>query len=284
MTRASVVIPAHNEEAVIGRVLDELASLVSSGSIEISVICNGCSDETESVARRYPGVRVFSTPLASKTEALNLGDRVATRFPRVYLDADVEISAAALMQIVRALEVDGGVIAAHPEYIYRTEHSSPLVKAYYRSRTRLLPGFYGHLWGAGCYALTAVARSRFEEFPRVVADDLWVDSLFDGTEKVAVTTAPPVQVFAPRDSRSLIRVLGRVNSGRREVESDVSLSGASPKLTSSQLFKACHGVADLFDMLTYVGFSLVGRVAATLQRADGWSRDDSSRRQPSKLL
>ncbi len=43
--RASVVIPAHNEEHVIGRCLDRLAQSASS-ELEVVVVANGCTDRT----------------------------------------------------------------------------------------------------------------------------------------------------------------------------------------------------------------------------------------------
>ncbi len=40
---ASIVIPAHNEERVIGRLLRSLTTGVPSGHSDIVVVCNGCT-------------------------------------------------------------------------------------------------------------------------------------------------------------------------------------------------------------------------------------------------
>ena len=40
---ASVVIPAHNEAAVLGRLLDALATGLGGHALEIIVACNGCA-------------------------------------------------------------------------------------------------------------------------------------------------------------------------------------------------------------------------------------------------
>ena len=51
----SVVIPAHNEERFLPRCLDSVrkASDVFGEVVEIVVVCNRCSDRTESIARSY---------------------------------------------------------------------------------------------------------------------------------------------------------------------------------------------------------------------------------------
>jgi glycosyltransferase involved in cell wall biosynthesis len=80
---ASVVIPAHNEERVIGRCLEVLQAGLRPGELEVVVVANGCTDNTERVARSaVPAVRVVSLAEASKAAALNAGDAVASAFPR----------------------------------------------------------------------------------------------------------------------------------------------------------------------------------------------------------
>jgi hypothetical protein len=63
-------------------------------------------------------------------------------------------------------------------------------------------------------ALSAVGRSRFERFPEAIADDLFLDSLFEPQEKrhlaEVVTT-----VFAPRKTTQLIRRVARMRAGYR---------------------------------------------------------------------
>ena len=42
----SVVIPAHDEEAVIERCLGTLLADARAGEVEVVVVCNGCTDDT----------------------------------------------------------------------------------------------------------------------------------------------------------------------------------------------------------------------------------------------
>src|SRR3954468_3654219 len=89
----SVIVPAHNEEAVIGQGLRALTEGARAGELEVIVVCNGCRDATAKVAAAFgEPVKVIETDVASKTHALNLGDAAAGGFPRIYVDADVALS------------------------------------------------------------------------------------------------------------------------------------------------------------------------------------------------
>ena len=82
--------------------------------LDVVVVCNGCTDGTANTARRFgSAVRVIETDVASKVHALNLGDQVARSFPRVYIDADVVITADAIRAIANRLE-QGDVLAVAP--------------------------------------------------------------------------------------------------------------------------------------------------------------------------
>src|SRR6266699_3852507 len=86
----SVIVPAHNEHSVISRTLKTMTARAIPGELEVIVVCNGCTDDTAAVAGNFgPPVRVIETGLAGKTLALNLGDKAATFFPRIYAFVDV---------------------------------------------------------------------------------------------------------------------------------------------------------------------------------------------------
>ena len=99
---ASVIIPAHNEEQSIGRLLGKLTDEMAPGEFDMVVVCNGCTDRTASVAARFaPLVRVVEIARPSKHEAMREGDRASCTFPRVYVDADVELGTKDLRALVR---------------------------------------------------------------------------------------------------------------------------------------------------------------------------------------
>ena len=96
----AVIIPAHNESQVIGRTLEPLAPLAAAGVIDVFVVCNGCVDDTAEIARGFDGVTVLEMGQASKSAALNAGDAAATVWPRLYLDADIQITPAAVRDVM----------------------------------------------------------------------------------------------------------------------------------------------------------------------------------------
>ncbi len=60
---ATVIVPAHNEARVIGRLLGPLVSGARPGELDVIVVANGCTDDTAQVAAACgPMVRVISVP------------------------------------------------------------------------------------------------------------------------------------------------------------------------------------------------------------------------------
>src|SRR6266545_1506725 len=111
----SVIVPAHNEEAVLGRLLSRLLESARPGEFDIVVVANGCTDGTAEVAATFgPQVRVVRSEIPSKREALRLGDREARWFPRLYVDADVELGTEDARRLYRAVATQG-VLAAAPQ-------------------------------------------------------------------------------------------------------------------------------------------------------------------------
>ena len=89
----AVVVPAHDEAAVIERCLAAMLAEAEPDEFEIVVVCNGCTDDTAARARRSaPKARVIELSEASKAMALRAGDAAASVFPRCYVDADVVVS------------------------------------------------------------------------------------------------------------------------------------------------------------------------------------------------
>ena len=97
----SIVIPAYNEEKVIGRCLRSLLAGAEPDELEVVVAVNGTTDRTAEIARSFgPMVRVVETKTASKIAALNLGVsfwlafRVALRSRGIQLRERDRIAAA----------------------------------------------------------------------------------------------------------------------------------------------------------------------------------------------
>lgn len=262
----TVVIPAHDEAAVLAATLAPLSRLARTGTVEVIVACNGCTDGTADLARSVPGITVLETDAASKTDAMNAADVTAMFWPRMYLDADIVVTPRAVLDVLAA--VRGGVLAARPPFVYDTRHASFPVRRFYAARSRV-PEFSRHLWGAGCYALGETGHRRLGRFPDVVADDVVVDGLFTAGEKTVVDT-DPVVVAVPRTVRALVAVLSRSLRG----------NAAVPRTTDARsslatLARSVRGPVSALDAAVYVAIATAGRVAARRDR--GWVRDETSR-------
>lgn len=278
--RGSVVIPAHNEAAVIGRCLAALLDGVPDGALDVLVVCNGCTDDTADVARATGlPVRVLEIGEASKITALRVADAVPPVFPRLYLDADVVLSGKAALTVLDRL-ASPGMLAARPPLAYDTTACSRPVRRYYAARV-LVPGLLGRLWGAGVYGLSMPGRARFGSWPDVVADDLFVDSLF-GDDEIEIVPTDPVLVSVPRTARDLLAVLRRGARAKTETRQDGDGAASRLRHPLSATLRGLAGTAVrrptmVLDVGVYAAFALGGRVLRSVGGSSRWERDTSSR-------
>lgn len=264
---AAVVIPAYNEAAVIERTLARIAEPAAAGSIEVVVVCNGCTDDTAARASTFPGVRVVELAQGSKPNAINAGLARTTARPVLVLDADIELSSAAIPGLVRALATPGAV-GGRPPFEYDLAGTDPFVRAYYRARSRM-PGMSAALWGAGVYALTREGAARVAPLPPVTADDVYVDARVRATEK-RIPPVAPVHVRVPRTARALLTTLVRVRRGPAQLGVDTGRS------TFAELARTATSPSRARDAAVYAAFALLARRRAAGARVR-WERDASTR-------
>jgi CelD/BcsL family acetyltransferase involved in cellulose biosynthesis/glycosyltransferase involved in cell wall biosynthesis len=274
--RGAVIVPAYNEAAVIKRTLAPLSGAAVDGFIELIVVCNGCTDDTAEVARSVPGVRVVELEQGSKPAALNAGDEAATLWPRLYLDADIQISAAAVLAVLDRL-AQGDVLAARPACRYDSDGASALVRSFYRARRRI-PQHKLAMWGAGAYGLSAKGHQRIGAFPMVTGDDLYVDTQFDAAEKVVVATEPSV-VRTPSDVKSLLAILRRGHRGNAELSARGEESEGRKRNRSLEtavaVVRTIRGPQSAVDAAVYLGIASAKR--RSFRKVQVWERDETSR-------
>lgn len=270
-----VLIPAHNEAAVLPRTLSVLLGGLRP-DVEVWVLANGCSDETAALGREA-GVHVLEVAEASKVAALNAGDAAAPGFPRMYLDADVELSGADANRIFEVLEQ--GAVAAEPRPVFDLEGADPLVLAWYPV-WQALHGARPGAVGSGLYALSEEGRGRFGEFPKVIADDGFVRAHFAPGEivEVAGTTS---RVRAPRRLAELIKIKSRSRLGNLE------LRRRFPELMAARAGSGVGAKAAKLPMSLWANFPLYALVQLRIRRRAKiqsqhlddyvWERDESSR-------
>ena len=277
----SIIIPAHNEAAVFVQTLETLLGQVRPEDV-VTVVCNGCSDATADVARRFASrVTVLETAVPSKTNALNLGDGQGGAFPRVYMDADVTLSRGALEKIAQALD-SGPWLAVSPTPVMQLEGASWAVRAYYDIWLSL-PYCRSGMLGAGVYALSEAGRKRFGEFPDVIADDGYVRALFKEQERGNVAGAFSY-VRAPANLHWLMKIKTRSRLGQKE------LAARFPALVSNEVKDYRGGLLGVLrnplkwpKVLVYLYVSVMSRILAQRRMANvkayRWEKDLSSRQQ-----
>ena len=211
----SVVIPAHNEGETIERCLDSIVADPEIDHLEILVVCNGCTDDTAARARAYgPRVKVIETEVAGKPTALRLGDEHAQSYPRCYVDADVVVSPGCVSGLRDAM-AERSLLAAAPAICLDATSSTWPVRQFYDT-WRKSPYVRHELVGAGFYALSEQGRARFDEFPDLVADDLFVRQLFTDSER-GVVAEHSFTPMLPRDLRALLRAEMRHHAANDEL-------------------------------------------------------------------
>ena len=273
--RFSVVIPAKDEATVIGRCLAFVGDL-EPGEAEVVVVPNGCRDDTAERAAQVPGVTVVDVPAPGKAGALNAGDEVTTALPRIYLDADIVVSADTLRRLCTALEQDPAPAMAAPRPQFATRGRPRLVRHFFDVYERL-PYVASQGGSAGVYALNAAGRARFSSFPALTADDLYVQRLF-GAGEVRVPTGAVSEVQAPRTVTGLVKIRTRVASGNAELAGtglpSAGRSGGSTALALLRLLTRQPGL--LPAAVSYTGVTAMSRVRAK-RAGSQWQTDTSTR-------
>ncbi|MCY0937040.1 glycosyltransferase [Streptomyces sp. H34-S4] len=282
----SIVIPAHNEGRVIGRLLDAL--LTEAPGPDIVVVCNGCTDDTAAVAgARGPRVRVVEIPTPSKHTALRVGDEHARGFPRLYVDADVVVGAADVRALAEALATSPALLAAAPGRDIPLAGCAWPVRAYYRV-WQLLPTVREGLFGRGVIAVSEPGHARLAALPPLMADDLAASLAFAPGERRVVESARVV-VLPPRTWGDLIKRRVRAATSSAELERFQAGRASGPE---ASVPSARTGTGDLRALLraqprllpgvaVFVVAALAARRGARRAIRTGdfstWLRDESSR-------
>lgn len=272
-TGLSVIIPASNEAGVIGACLGALfASDPVTGAVDLVVVANGCRDDTAARARalvpraqaRGWAMQVLDLPQGGKPGALNAGDRAAQGAARVYIDADVTVSAALLAQL--------GAVIRGPDPLFasgtlRITGRGAVARAYARCWAQV-PFMARGVPGCGVFAVSGAGRARWGDFPAIISDDTFVRLHFAPEERIAVPAPydwPVAEGFA-----ALTRVRRRQDRGVAEIRQrfpDLTKHEDTPPLGAGGMARLA--ARDPAGFAVYAGVAL----AVRLGRGDaGWSR------------
>jgi dolichol-phosphate mannosyltransferase len=113
MRTVSIVIPAYNEEAFIGTLLQRVLSVPTESigfAKEIIVVDDGSKDRTSEVVRRFPSVKLIVQQNQGKGKAVQHGLKEAAGDYILVQDADLEYSPEDYIPMLSALAAKGGVV------------------------------------------------------------------------------------------------------------------------------------------------------------------------------
>ncbi|MDF9816948.1 glycosyltransferase family 2 protein [Streptomyces sp. SPB162] len=290
----SIVIPAHNEGRVIGRLLDSLLAESCTDEFDIVVVCNGCTDDTAQVAGgRGADVRVVEIAEPSKHRALRTGDEHAHGFPRLYVDADVVITTSDVRALIQPLDDSSAILATAPERDLPLAGCAWRVRAYYQVWQRL-PAVRRGLFGRGVIAVSEAGYARIAALPPLMADDLAASLAFAPDERLVVDTARVV-VHPPRTWPDLIkrRIRAATSSAQLEHHQRQERGGDRREAADAAVAPSARtGKADLLAILraepklvpgivvflwAAVAARRGSRKAIRSQDFGTWLRDESSR-------
>lgn len=277
----SVIIPAHNEEKVIVRCLTSLLQGLNFEEAEIIVICNGCTDHTakrvQSISR---DIQLIETPLASKTNALNLGNECSKGYPKIYLDADIKVGGHDIKKLAQKLKA-GHFLAASPVLKVEYEGSPWLIRSFYGIWCRLPFVTQGTI-GCGIYGLSKVGRERFDKFPEITADDSFIRFLFSPSERGVVGNSI-FTIFPPTCLSDLLKIRIRQCFGHYEFKKKFpELAAQHPETNIGQPFFSLFKIMSLWPaLLVYIGINIFSQIGGRCKFWFGnkkyWNRDESSR-------
>jgi glycosyltransferase involved in cell wall biosynthesis len=217
----AVIVPACNEEARIGGCLCAVLRNGFTGVLTVVVSVNGSSDRTAAAAggfrsdyeKRGWQLTVLELPLASKVAALNAGDALVDADIRIYLDADAVLSENAIDCLAEVLSYDRPCLAA--PRLCAVPGPGPLSRAC-ASVWTAIPPISDDVAGGGCFAVNRAGRTRFADFPDLIADDGFVRSRFARSERVLVRAASYCVPFP--DDDMIVKVWARWLQGNMELQ------------------------------------------------------------------
>lgn len=185
----SIIVPAWNEEKTISECLYSILHQKFPGAMQVIIVANGCQDSTVVCASRFKNAfeqrsiqfDVIETSLNSKPDAIHRGEMKACFGNKVYLDADVTLSADAIQVICQALAVDEPLLVSPKALFYSPASLFCRCHLYVFKH---FPPMLDDVVGMGCYAVNTKGRLRWDQMPQLIADDAYVRSFFSKNERL----------------------------------------------------------------------------------------------------
>lgn len=271
--RLAIIIPASNEEPLIGACLAALAESRPPGApVGVIVVANGCRDATAQAARAASGTitargwdfQVIELAQGSKTGALNAGDAATDAGLRLYLDADVTLTPEFLPALVAALDRNTPAFASGRVNI---TGRGAVARAYARLWAQV-PFMARGVPGCGAFGVNRAGRARWGEWPGIISDDTFARLQFAPHERHLIDASydwPVAEGF-----RALVRVRRRQNRGLHEIAARYpALLANDDKTRPGPAEIARLALRDPAGLATYAAVALATRLR---RGGDEWSR------------
>jgi glycosyltransferase involved in cell wall biosynthesis len=120
LAQLAFVIPAYNEETLIGTCIESvLAEIKRSGAdVEVVVVNNASKDRTGEIARGYPGVKVVDELQKGLVHARHAGFENSTAELVANIDADTKVPEGWITTVLAEFEKTPKLVAMSGPYIY----------------------------------------------------------------------------------------------------------------------------------------------------------------------
>lgn len=208
----SVIIPVQNGQAYIGAKLDTIFGLdYPRELLEVIVISDGSTDQTEAIVRSHPGVRLISVPRGGKCAALNTGIAQATGEILFLTDVRQRIEPASLSHMVDCFaDPEVGVVSGELRIEDSTDLGAQDVGLYRRFETWLrnqLSAIDSMFGATG--AIYTIRRSLAVPFPpEALLDDMYLPlaAFFRGYRCVVEPNAVAWDVATPVSTEFIRKV------------------------------------------------------------------------------
>jgi glycosyltransferase involved in cell wall biosynthesis len=186
----SFIIPAYNEEALLGRTLKQLkvAADASRQAYEIIVVDDASTDRTSEIAQSY-GARVISVSLRHIAAVRNAGAREARGEVFIFVDADTLLPERTLLAALT--ELDNGAVGGGS--VVQLDEKLPLLSTLYFK-------VFNFLWkplkyAAGCFVFakrTAFnAAGGFDE-RYYASEEIWLSRALKALDRFVILKEPVI--------------------------------------------------------------------------------------------
>ncbi len=268
----AVIVPVYNEAAVLERFL----RLIRDGlppDAQVVVALNGCTDASATIVASVSDARIrtVETVRPGKARGIRAAEAITDRFPRFYVDADVEIRGSDLSRLAARLATSNAMMIS-PRAAFRYEGATCFAKAFndvWIASNYIRNGAFQYVIG-----LSEKGRACWGEMPDVLADDTFMRLSVPPEERII---ADEIQIIVrlPTRWRPIIRVRRRIALGLRQLRS----LGYQPREAVAPSGPTIVGSQPWPKVAIYILGVMIGRIWAytTPLRTYEWGKDQSSR-------